>query len=383
MAENIDEIKKFLEKEEPWNYNFECESGNEEFLSLKTLERYFAYKASGKTHKCKYKNANSYIEDMRSKYEKVYDPDGSGSGNKFYPLTHAIYFALWGWKRNCGTFGDIGGDFPFAEEKNKYKFGSDTMNSVQSAFNELWKNELSDILSREDSILLLPECIMVSIERMFERIQTEHDFCNALAKRFQGTYLIEYIESYHTLGNLVLVPSGFNKDRGNGNILFSSPICKRGYEWNSNRERYELKVYDYLDLSLEYLKENGYGKFKKDDFTPYINYFFLWDWVTVDDHEKYQVKLIGMNEMGEKRNLSEFFDKTVKMIKRRGKFMTAMLIIAIYYPNLYENIRKFFLENIFQGINGAAKRIFEKYQEEIAEERAVKLLKELVTEELD
>jgi hypothetical protein len=141
----------------------------------------------------------------------------------------------------------------------------------------------------------------------------------------------------HTLGNFVLVPYGFN------------------------RGRYS-KTQDYWDLSLDILKKDGYttskGKvFKTDNFSRYINTFFLWDYVYCENGQ-YEIKSLFSDKFQNQeldkeqiKNINERFSKGKDekfencepkndeeitnflknvnwAIKRRGIFMVAMLRIA-------------------------------------------------------
>lgn len=96
-----------------------------------------------------------------------------------------------------------------------------------------------------------------------------------------------------------------------------------------NNYRY-IKTQDDWSRSLELLKNwetkwkyKCWGKeysidWRKEDFNKYINYFYLWDFVSDTNGEK------------SKDDLNEFnksLDSCIKTIKRRGAFMTLMLMI--------------------------------------------------------
>lgn len=301
-------IEKFLEN--PWEYNFEFECGDEEYANLDALERYFVYKITpGNTV---YDGVNSFI-DKHSQLLNIYDADGSGKC--FYPLIHSIYEKLWGWERNEVTFGTIG------SWESEVLWGSDTMNSVQTVLNSLAKqlaDDINDLPTKKGhfSFNYIMECWLLNNE-FKDRLNQQQKFK-------------DYINAYHTLGNFVIVPAGFNGFRGTNKSL-----C------------------DYWDLSLDYLQKNEYGDFNPDShFTKYINFFFLWDYVE-NKNDKYTVKEISPRD---KNDITQFFTKSVKFINRRGKFMTAMLMLPEKdYKTLQSEI--FAKNNVYNGFGEVISRI--------------------------
>ncbi len=318
------EWNKFLANNpEPWKYNFEFECEDEEYKKLEPVERYFAYKITpGNTV---YEKVNDYIDKHR-RYLKIYDADGSGKC--FYLLVHDIYNKLWGWERSNETFGNIKGWDPEAF------WGCDTMNSVQTIFNSFARQLL-------ESINGLPELKgKFSFNYILECWLSNQNFKNCLNReqKFKN-----FLNAYHTLGNFVLVPAGFNGQRGTS--------LKYG----------ERKIDDYWDLSLEYLKDNGYGDFKSDDFKKYINYFFLWDYVDKDHSVK---PLCPKDPI----NINKFFETATDRIYRRGKFMTAMLIIQSEESKgekIYSDIQKKLQDQTLNGIKGAAEYILDEFADEL------------------
>lgn len=147
--EDLENLKKFLSSEKPWEYDFELcaefengfdaasKTSLEEFKNLNTYERYFTFKASSpfdKRYHKYYPNANKFSDDCSEKYPWLCDPDGSPNkdGDKFYRLPQAIYSALWGWQKDkderYGTSAKFG-----------VYLGCDTINSVQTIMNLLFK----------------------------------------------------------------------------------------------------------------------------------------------------------------------------------------------------------------------------------------------------
>ncbi|MBD5129534.1 MAG: hypothetical protein HDT43_06375 [Ruminococcaceae bacterium] len=310
-------IEKFLEN--PWEYNFEFECGDEEYANLDALERYFIYKITpGNTV---YDGVNSFI-DKHSQLLNIYDADGSGKC--FYPLIHSIYEKLWGWERNEVTFGTIG------SWESEVLWGSDTMNSVQTVLNSLAKqlaDDINDLPTKKGhfSFNYIMECWLLNNE-FKDRLNQQQKFK-------------DYINAYHTLGNFVIVPAGFNGFRGTNKSL-----C------------------DYWDLSLDYLQKNEYGDFNPDShFTKYINFFFLWDYVSKGDGE-YTVRDISPRDMKNKDEFVGFFNKAIGFINRRGIFMTAMLKLAAdeKYRETYQKLQAdIFSKNdiCYEGLNDVIERI--------------------------
>lgn len=331
------ELKEFNKLQKPWEYNFEFECGDEEYMKLDALERYFIYKIT--PDNTVYEEVNSFIDKHRSLLN-IYDADGSGKC--FYPLIHSIYKNLWGWERSKETFGRIDGWEP------EVFWGSDTMNSVQTVF-----DGLAEQLSSDNTDLPIRQG-RFSFNYILECWLLNNMFRNRLnrQKKFK-----DYLNAYHTLGNFVLVPAGFNAQRGTS------------LKYN------ERKINDYWDLSLKYLKENGYGEFDSGDFNKYINYFFLWDYVD----ENYNVKPLSPENNDDINDLKKFFETAKDLIERRGKFMTAMLDIRHNESDLYTKIQAFLTEGRFESISNAAKKIIDPKNgfEDKIPETAKELLGEL------
>lgn len=309
--DTIMKLEDFIGMEEPWEYNFEfeCEKFREDFKpNEKVFERYFTYKATGLKLGGAYEKAEEFIKDCKAKY-KIDDCDSC-------ELTQEIYFALWG---------------------NKY--GGDTMNSVQFALNVLYAKSAPNLMPKPKGRK------NVSIRFMLEHMQATENFCGLLTENFKESDLIEYIENYHTLGNFVLVPRGFNTYRSS-------------------------KFKDYWDSSLECLHV---AQLEKNRFKWYINHFFLWDYVEVDNNSYKERQISPRDKKDIKKYIGQFkhfFTETVNLIKRRGKFMTAMLMIENENSNLYTRVRdRFFDQNSepLHGINDAAEKILKEFREKIPE----------------
>ena len=138
----------------------------------------------------------------------------------------------------------------------------------------------------------------------------------------------EFAEWTHTVGNLILVPAGYNGYRG------TNPCIK-----------------DYFDLSLDNLLHVRDGKhylgedseIRKQNFIKYINTFFLWDYVDenyevlplCESHEKQMKtqrrtgKLEARGVLPDKEEIDDLCSNIDDRIQRRGLFVVAMLRIAM------------------------------------------------------
>ena len=324
----------------PWEYNFEFECGDKDYAGLDTFERYFSYKMM--IEHTAYDNTNKFIKD-RFGFVPVCDPDGWNISAS-YEIIWDIYKCLW--KLNPENKVSDKSNYAYIDGDifGNCAFGADTMNSVLII--------LGDIAGTGNSLRKI-------INRWYDekRTETEDDWKNKGVK--------DYIDAYHTLGNFVLVPAGFNGFRGSDNTIL-----------------------DYWDLSLRHLANRGYfnsktkADFNKDKyFKKYINYFFLWDYVEPKECV-YWFKQISPRDKNDEQYES-FFTETVKFINRRGKFMTAMINIQLEKAELYKKIQEhltspdFFAESVFD----AAKKILEQFNGEIPES-AEMLLSELKEEKV-
>ena len=227
---------------------------------------------------------------LMKSYFGAFDCDNS---NDSCALTGEIYSKLWGWKKNTtDSFGCLhNGDY--LNGNLNIEYGGDTMNSVQTSLNK-FKKEFTDT-----DCEIRDKCIFSEIDCKFR----------------------EFISIYHTIGNFILVPSGFNSRRG---------------------------AEDYWDSALEKLKNGWEDKFKgdindKDNFNSFINYFFLWDYVTVKNCEylvdnlfiesmnsitrdKTDETTYELDKSNRNGNTIHIFTKNATYcIKRRSLFMIFML----------------------------------------------------------
>jgi hypothetical protein len=226
-----------------------------------------------------------------AKLDKKFRLFDCDSWNDTCELSTAIYEILWNYEKNVEA---LKWEWTDKERSTFYSFGPDTMNSFTT---------------------------------------TKKQCCDKAGKIIEDG-LEEFAGRTHTIGNFVLVPYGFNRGR-------------------------YLETKDYWDLSLYILKKDGYttrkGKrFKSDNFSKYINTFFLWDYVYCDDSQckegEYKVKSLFGNEQSniakedsligrldeepeervpKNKEIENFLKNVNWAIKRRGIFMVAMLRIAM------------------------------------------------------
>lgn len=318
-------LKEFLKIEMPWIYIMksidmnECSEGD--FKSV--IEIYLKWKLYFLRGKCKNADVEEWRKKIKQEYKGLIDVDTG-------KLAREIYWELWGWKCEKSK--------SFAELNNKYFsccLGGDTMNSVQNILNALTEYMFDDggySIKKEQkaSIRFLCSLVLPSPD------------CNGDANEFIEDLesikgLQKYMETYHTLGNLVLVPKGFNRARAQ-------------------------RTDDFWDFSLQVLKKE-YFKFK-EEFTRYINYFYLWDYVTREkdnDVYVYSIKSLEQDNSNlkkaqykkrlEKKRISkedaeQFFETACEYIERRGRFMTFILRLKKSESEEVREISEEFLSSI-------------------------------------
>ena len=146
--------------------------------------------------------------------------------------------------------------------------------------------------------------------------------------------LNQYAKEVGWIGNFTLIPARCNGKRG------ISPDIK-----------------DYWDLTLFALSKNympDIVTFTEQQFTQYVNIFFLWDYMKsakepaplFDRHmsllsgEKWGAST-GLVLPKGKKEINDFLTKTNRLIRRRGTFMVAMLRIATKYKDDYKKIMEY------------------------------------------
>lgn len=265
---------------------------------------------------------------------KNWDCDGTGNnGTGTCVLTRDIYKVLWAWN---------------SENENRYTttayfnnmlMGPDTMNSY---FNVL--TQVVEVVNPNGKIEYFKG---IKGKKHWSRLDTSKEkflnlVANVLEQKEIGALLDIYAKLTHTIGNFVLVPEGFNVGRTS-------------------------KTSDFWDLSLQLLQLDK-NWLQDQTVEKYVNTFFLWEYV----NENYEVKPFFAGHSLENKNPStiaecvEMLQAITNAIVRRGYFMIAMLIVAIKYPENYEqilneiiNLEKSSMESAVQIIKVATKRDIE------------------------
>lgn len=324
----------------PANYCFDMETDNEAYKKMDCIERYFVYKSTGKLisgspDSYAYPNGARLCLKNQAVFRDLPDCDGSDGRGL---LASDIYRILWHWEnqKEIPHFGPSGTPV----FNNAGLFGPDTMSSAQTLLNVLARKLLSRPENKDIRVFYKPGtqyCLLLLLEIYSGSLGAKFISC---LKSFSG--LTEYMKLYHTLGNFVLVPYGFNKFRAG-------------------------KTADFFDSSLALLKSEGYryiqpktkeklSDFKKEDFTKYINYFYLWDYcrpsvycppepilpvsrVCAPEKEssrppEYIIRpFFGEHSRIESlenldalpKDTESFFKEACRRIRRRGLFMTILL----------------------------------------------------------
>lgn len=330
-------VKDFVSIEkEPWEYSFDLEWENGGYNSIEDpLDRYFIYKSTARN--CldsMYEEGKEYAKTNRGKYGDISDPDGSGGDAE---LSIDLYEKLWCRKKVAPektTFLELNNNV-----FDNVAFGGETMNSAQTTLNEIIKEVIQKRKEYNDDRrgrFSTNYCIHLYAKYHDEFIKDLEEFDN----------LKSFLNSYHTLGNFVLVPACFNGKRA-------------GY------------THDFWDSSLAFLKKYGFSLFKCEYFNRYINYFFLWDYVKAEGN-KYKINPLfgshGKIEEGESpekskanwtnvttKEANEFMEKATRFIRRRGIFMTAMLKLATNeeYLETYKTLQNeiFSKDTCYNGFN--------------------------------
>ena len=371
---SYNDVKTFLKEcKKPEKYNFEYECDIEEYIKLEPFDRYFTYKATDPARlKSDYPAGKAFAVKLQkegSPYNKLQDCDGTLKGSRkagdetqACKLTREVYRKLWNWddqnNEKIKRYGKSDSFFPC-------EFGPDTVNSVQNILNHILDKKIVPDNEKYQSIKGTNNCsINLSLElyeteknNSKENNSKENKFISALENisKFK-----EFVDIYHTIGNFLLVPAGFNVER---NQMFS----------------------DFWDLSLQYLQQATNNPWLIDyTFEKYVNYFFLWDYVicndkkTVyyvksllsdefdikDENKKYceKVLLCTYREMPNPEETEMFLHNCIWAIKRRGIFMTSMLRISCECGNEGKAFYKKLQDEIFSYGNcyNSYQEVFEK-----------------------
>lgn len=292
-----------------------------------------------KKHYLKIMDENKECTDLTRWLEyrgaNTVDLDGCGRGKNVCMFSRNVYKRLWKfnaehlWRGTLYYY-----NFGVSLFDEEISMGPDTMNSVMTPLMTYLKNHTS-IWQDYKGKPYIPANQRMITDNYLQIIRENKG--EKWYKDYLGEFICkwnEYVMLSGTIGNLTLVPAYFN-----------------GYRGRSSKLR------DYWDLSLKELKEEGFRRknyskdlksMSKDDFNLYINSFFLWDYVIVNEENQYDVKsLCGCEDEkhlcfdGKKDDVKRFevfLDNVCRFIKRRSLFMAAMLWLEENYEELYDGV---------------------------------------------
>lgn len=294
------ELKDFL-KDHPEQFDFKRlmfdyyehykrnHTGDAKYTELLEASKKIGEEKNGIKRWHYYRTLEKECYDQKEPKFYLFDCD---SWNGTCDLTTEIYTVLWR-------------DAPWPADMSKDRFGGDTMNSFAITFNAL---------------------------------ASERDTCSSYVQYENSPGKFDVLEEYAKrtgcIGNFVLVPKDYNRDRG-----LSKLLC------------------DYWDLSLDNLRRNRDARDWLDGvdmtFYEYVNAFFLWDYVDNTYHVRplfpshetllkpaHELVLPRKYEQTAIDEFSIFTNNVNTRILRRGLFMVAMLKIADNNKDEYKEIVK-------------------------------------------
>lgn len=243
-----------------------------------------------------------------------------------------IYRTLWNWKDLCRVK-DV--EFKYATIKqfarscydHDMQMGPDTMNSFWITFSAYlianysdtyrWNNFKNTVFFKDGEN-----------GKQRDRADGIKELIEADENYIRSEKIKEFAEWTHTVGNIILVPAGYNGYRG------TQPCIK-----------------DYFDLSLDNLVNVWDGpsflgvdcETRKRNYIKYVNTFFLWDYVDenyepvplCESHKKQMEmqrktgRLEAKGVLPGKEELDDLCSNINGRIRRRGLFVIAMLRLAM------------------------------------------------------
>lgn len=298
-----------------------------------------------------------------------FDCDGT-VGDDYYKqgycswLMREIYRTLWNWQDYCQSDEDKFMNMPikrFAEScYGDMQMGPETMNSFWITFSRYLTSFFNETYKWRNTFLFRYGENGSQEKRALRLMQ---DIESGRENRIDNENIMTFAHMTHTIGNMLLVPAGYNGYRGTKSYLK-----------------------DYFDLSLDNLVNSWDGnsylgtedKDRQQKFKKYINTFFLYDYVNKVD-ETYQVlplceshgQKLMMKEkqnsqyvLPEKSEIDHLCSEINNCIKRRGLFMAAMLKIAL--GRNYDGKSEYEYQGIYQeewekwNVTGIYKRFMEE-----------------------
>lgn len=288
-----------------------------------------------------------------------FDCDGT-LGKNTCKLIREVYRILWEWhdKNESGDLLRYARTDAFGDRL----MGPETLNSFWTSFGAYISNKdimgINKYLWKRQTVVFNET---MSKDKRMEKIYKEaSNDIKAFSKNDYASHIEIFSKYVGCIGNMTLTIAGFN--------------------------RYIANDYWDIKIDLQFLSNQNLSfMFKK----KYINMFFLWDYVSVDNNEIvfkpfFKDHSIHNPFPKDEKDVLSVIKKTNSYVIRRGIFMVAMLKIADENSNLYKEIQSevFSTDKVYSGYdevfveilkfdgvikNNEIKELLEKAQEKIDE----------------
>lgn len=305
-------IMDYLEND-PLYYDFsnDC-TESREYKEKRGFEKYFIYHSPKPEGKEIYPAAVSVIGRNYQRYGKIGDPDSESK------LLQNIYSCLWP---------------EIKKRKSEYMINSsngwiysDNMISAQSTLNSYIGKQLPEILKT------------YNVKRVSKKMCLELYESNSAFRKLldESEDLAHFINVYHTLGNYIAVPFGFNISRSGfcGSYdywdltlikikeYYDAKIAQSGCE--ASLVIPELKIMELLHCDRKVLCccrwLNSF-----EGWSDFINRNFLQDFIDSDNQQPIPLCEGHSWDCPQVQNFTEFFKNSWKSIEKRGVRMIKML----------------------------------------------------------
>ena len=303
------EIKEYLRQHDPVHFDFtnDC-TKNDNYRNKEGFEKYFIYSCP-KPENINYPAAAKAINENLESCGTIGDPDSSSK------LLQNIYSLLWP---------------NIQEDKSEYMMRngwiySDTMTSCRTVLNSFVKKELKEKLP---AVLKKYKAKYVSNLMCIELYETKDvEFMELL----KNEKLEHFIKVYHTLGNYIPVPYGFNSARSGGFCSHDSwdlTLMKIKEYYDAKEKALQSPCLSEIKIITELLHCNSeiisclkwLNSFKNWD--EFVEQNFLQDFVDKDKNNQPIPFCEGHSwECTDIQNFDEFFEKAGQMIEKRSKRM--------------------------------------------------------------
>ena len=280
------------EKQNPVIYSFDNETENKNYLDVKnSIERYFIYKSQNIKNNNIYEGSKAYRDKNKTMSKSITDCDKC-------ELSQDIYKKLWSKAIEYSEKSMINGTL------------GDTLTSVQHTLNMAF-----EIVLRNDETFKPYIKGKNSLALQIELLYFEHD--KILSKISQISGLETFINRYHTIGNFMPVPEGFNENRSNfGKDDYIDVMLIKIKQW-----------YDTKDINvLQELLHKNNKTTAVDNCEKWLIYFKSWENFVKENYlEAFVDNKLNPIELkprsSNEKELKTFFDTCSKLIEKRGKRM--------------------------------------------------------------